>query len=410
MNNALPLQLHCVSFSIPLVGTKPRINIIDMNFTHFLNSPVVTAVVALMVLSFVFLMLYYGLVWFRTGRRRKTAVEDSPIDDRHLPAVSVIMSAHNDAEWLRENLVYLLEQDYPNFEVVVVDYVSHDDSQFVLQLCSENYSHLKVVPFKEDVNMFHGKKYPLSIGIKSAKNDILIFAEPDSVPKDFGWIREVVKGYDSNDKQLVLGYCGVKQENSLLNWLQVYDNLMYNVSFLSAALSGHPYTGSGKNLSYRRSFFFNQGAFISHYNIPWGADDMFVNQNATPKNTSVVLTPASYVQFESQKRFGLWHRVRRHRTATRRYYRPVQKLRLLFHPVSLFLFYATAVALLVTNLFPWQIILGMLAAKFAWQIISVYQLVNKFGVKNIHWVSPIFEFYFLFANTILFFTPLSNKK
>lgn len=408
-----------------------------MDFTPILTEPVAIVLLAVLAASFIYLMVHYGVTFFHVGHwhlmqddkhmSKSTPSPDEleedaspePVmatdrsvksDDRRLPPVSVIMTAHNDAEWLRENIVYLLEQDYPNFEVVVVDYVSHDDTQFVLKLCSENYSHLKVVPFPADVNMFRGKKYPLSIGIKSAKHDILLFADPDCVPKDFNWIREMVSGYDTPEKQIVLGYSGIKQEKTLLNWMQVYDNMVYNVSFLSSAIHGRPYTGCGRNLSYRRSFFFRQGAFISHYRIAEGADDMFVNQNARKDNTSVVLTSGSYVMSEAQKTFVLWHRFRRCRTATRRFYSASQKLALLLPPLSLLLFYVATVLLIVLKLFPWQIIVGVLAVKFAWQIVSVYQSVRRLGVKKVHWFSPFFELYFLFANTFLFFTPLSNNK
>ena len=199
----------------------------------------------------------------------------------------MVLTARNDAVWLKENLVYLLEQDYPDFEVVVVDYLSHDDTQFVLKLLKDYYPHLKVVPFKEDVNLFQGKKYPLSIGIKSAKNDILLLADPDCTPKNMQWLRGMVKGYSDKNTQIVLGFCGLKRTKTLLGVMQQYDNLSYSSHYLGHALLGHPYTGSGRNLSYRRNFFFKQGAFIRHYSVAGGSDDLFVYQNATGNNTAI---------------------------------------------------------------------------------------------------------------------------
>ena len=181
------------------------------DFTNFLTDTQSVVFAVLMLLALAFCCMYYGLFHLRIGRwHLKPAKETEAtgsLAKGGLPPVSVVLTARNDAAWLKENLVYLLEQDYPDFEVVVVDYLSHDDTQFVLKLLKDYYPHLKVVPFKEDVNLFQGKKYPLSIGIKSAKNDILLLADPDCTPKNMQWLRGMVKGYFKSDINIVLGFC-----------------------------------------------------------------------------------------------------------------------------------------------------------------------------------------------------------
>ena len=150
------------------------------DFSQYLTDSYALILSGIIFVALVYLCLYYGLYHFRTGRyglKRKKGDNGEEPSPEKLPAVSVVLTARNDSTWLRENLVYLLEQDYPNFEVVVVDYLSQDDTPYVLKLLKDYYPHLKIVPFKEDVNLFQGKKYPLSIGIKSAKNDILMLAD-----------------------------------------------------------------------------------------------------------------------------------------------------------------------------------------------------------------------------------------
>ena len=255
----------------------------NMDFTHVLTEPYTMALTALLAVSFVVLVLYYGLYYFRVGHCRAPKSKKKEGEEEKLPPVSVVMVAQNDAEWLKNNLMYLLEQDYPKFEVVVVDYLSNDDTQYVLQLLSANYPYLKVVTFQANASGYQGMKYPLSIGIKSASYDVLLFAEPECIPMDttnFGWIKEMVKGYVNPKVEIVLGYCGIQYRGSLLNWLQQYDNLDYSVEYLGAALLHRPFTGNGRNLSYKRSLFLKKDGFIYHYYIPDGADDMFVNQNS----------------------------------------------------------------------------------------------------------------------------------
>ena len=290
------------------------------NFYRFLTDPYAIALAATLLAALIYLSLYYGLYHMRVGlympNKKKPSSNDS-LTKQDLPPVSVVLTARNDSEWLKENLVYLLEQDYPDFEVVVVDYLSHDDTPYVLKTLCDFYPHLKVVPFKEDVNLFQGKKYPLSIGIKSAKNDILLLADPDCTPKNLLWLRGMVKGYREKETQIVLGFCGIKRTKTLLGCLQQYDTLAYGAQYLGSALLGHPYTGSGRNLSYRRSFFFKQGAFIRHYDVADGSDDLFVYQNADRHNTAVCIDHDACLTAEAKKDFHQWHEERRHRVATR---------------------------------------------------------------------------------------------
>ena len=326
------------------------------DFSHLLTDTQSVVFTVLMVLALAFCCLYYGLFHFRIGRwhrKVKSGEGSGTLSKEGLPPVSVVLTAHNDATWLKENLVYLLEQDYPDFEVVVVDYMSHDDTQFVLKLLKDYYPHLKVVPFREDVNLFQGKKYPLSIGIKSAKNEILLLADPDCTPKNMQWLRGMVKGYAKADTQIVMGYCGLKRTKTLLGALQQYDNLAYSSHYLGCALLGHPYTASGRNLRYRRSFFFKRGAFINHYNVAGGSDDLFVYQNATHNNTAVCINSDACLSTEPQKSFGKWHRLRLNRVSTRNWHSVGGRLLEDLLPISTVLFYTMGILLLVSGALPW---------------------------------------------------------
>ena len=381
-----------------------------MDFSNVLTDTYTLILLIVLAVAFVFLMLYYGFVVMRVGLyKNKKIPKAADISDDDLPSVSVVLTAHNETNYLKENLVYLLEQDYPNFEVVVVDYTSSDDTQFVLRVCSENYPNLKPITFSKDVNMFSGKKYPLSIGIRSAKNDVILLTEPDCLPKSFNWIRNMMAGYTTG-ADIVVGYSGVKQEPGLLNNLIQYDNLTATASCLGMLIMGNPYTASGHNLSYRRDFFFDHGAFINHYKEPEGADDMFVNQNATKQNTVMVLEPDAFVMCEPRATYEMWKLQRKARYSTKKYYSCKDKTLLSLPYIAVTLFYAAVVLLLVAGTFPWEIVAAIVTIKLAWQIITFSRLSKRFDVKGVTFWSPLYELYFLLANTILYVTTLHHKK
>lgn len=383
------------------------------NFNSFLFDPYYIALAAVILAALIYLCLYYGLYHFRVGNyglKKQAAKPDEADGNEKLPNVSVVLTAHNDAAWLRENLVYLLEQDYPHFEVVVVDYLSQDDTQFVLKLLTDYYKNLKIVPFKEDVNLFQGKKYPLSIGIKSAANDILMLADPDCTPKNLNWLRGMVKGYSNKETKIVLGYCGVKRTKTLLGALQQYDALAYGAQYLGSALIGHPYTGSGRNLSYRRSFFFKQGAFISHYDVADGSDDLFVYQNANRRNTAICINADACLTAEPKKTFALWHDDRRHRVATRNRHSLGCRMHEELPAVANLFFYAALAGLLLLDINLWPVISAVVAVKWAWQIVCFSRLTKRFDGGYVHLATPLLEIYFIVANTILILLPLHNNR
>ena len=380
------------------------------DFSQFLSDNYAIALAAVMLAAMVYLCLYYGLYHLRVGRWNLNA-KSQPTDDSQLPPVSVVLTTHNEVQWLNENLVYLLEQEYPDFEVVVVNYLSTDDTQYTLKLLSDYYPRLKVVTFDEDVNLFQGKKYPLSIGIKSAKNDILMLADPECTPKNLRWLRGMVEGYrQGKNTQLVMGYCGVKRGKTLLGALQQYDALCYGAQYLGRALMGHPYTASGRNLSYRRSFFFQQGAFIRHYDVADGSDDLFVYQNANRHNTAICINSDACLTAEPKKSFALWHEDRRHRVATRNRHSLGNRLQQDLPSLANLLFYAAAVLLVLRGTLPWVVVAAVAVLKWTWQIICFSRLTKRFDGGLVHLAAPLMEIYFIIANTILILLPLPNNR
>lgn len=385
-----------------------------MDFSRIFTDDYTLVLSAILMASLAALSLYYGLFYFLVGHykvSKSKKMAQQPATDP--PPVSVVLTAQNNSKWLKTNLVYLLEQDYPTFEVVVVDYLSTDETTFVLQLLAENYKHLKVVTFYENASGYRGKKYPMSIGIKSAKYDLLLLTEPDCMPQDltnFGWIREMVAGYSHKNVDIVLGYCSIQSKASVFNWFQQYDNMDYSVEYLGSAILHAPFTGNGRNLSYRRRLFMKNGGFIYHYYIPDGADDMFVNQNCQRHNTAVALSPDSFISVAPHQTMAEWRSCRKHRISTHVYYNFWLKIRRLIRPLGVLFFYLSIVLLLLRDFMLWKWGAGVLFLKLAWQIVATSQATRRLGISPVvYWLSPFFEIYFVVANTILYIISLSRK-
>ncbi len=352
-----------------------------------------------------FQILYYLIVYGRIAfyKEEKTKTEKD-----YFPSVSVVMYVKNDAYNLEKKLPMILEQEYPNFEVVIVNDASKDETEYVLRVLQEIYPNLNVVNLYENVNGALGKKYPLSLGIKSAKNDIILLTESDTKPKDYNWITTMVKGFREG-KEIVLGFTNFEHRPTFLNTLMHYENQTIALNSLGNAILGNPFMGQGRNLAYTKELFFRTGGFISQYNVSVGEDDLFINKNANSHNTAVILSPDSINKCSPKDRKGEWIIQKKKRLKSIKHFKLQDQITYSLMPLTTLLIY-TLMILSIIYLFPWQYLVGALILKYTLQIIVYYKSSNRLGTKQVAFISPLLEILFLPIDTIIRISTLFTKK
>ena len=301
--------------------------------------------VAIFLLSALVQLLYYFLVMSKLA-----FYKDNSTKNADLQPVSIIIAAHNEDYNLQKNLPALFNQNYPDFEVVVVNHASSDNTSNVLFELQQKYSNLKIVNIERDLNFFKGKKFPLSIGIKSAKNEILLLTDADCKPNSDKWIESMASKF-STQTEIVLGYGPYNSSGGFLNHIIRYDTFMIAMQYFSFALMGLPYMGVGRNLSYRKSLFFKNKGFTSHYNIPSGDDDLFIMQVANRSNTKINVSSDTFMYSEAKPNFSRWFAQKQRHLSTSSYYSLIFKILLGGFSSSSLFFYLTLVILLFKNIF-----------------------------------------------------------
>ena len=286
---------------------------------------------------------------------------DQMVNDQMVNAlgVSVILCAHNEGYNLSQFLPALLTQDYPLYEVIVVDDGSEDDTRAVVEsfMAQDAKLHMTFVPCGARVRST--KKLALTLGAKAAQYDLLLLTDADCVPESAHWISEMVKGFGNvqggnvqSTKDIVLGFGAYFAEEGHINRLVRYDTLFNGLHYLGAALCGHPYMGVGRNLAYRKSLFFETGGFTRLMDTRAGDDDLFVNHVATRTNTSVAVSRESYTWSVSKKTFKEWWQQKRRHLSVSPAYRPVTKFRLTIEPLTRGLFYLALMVVIAYSLYP----------------------------------------------------------
>lgn len=353
------------------------------------------AVVGIQVLYFIF---FFGKFAFLKHNKK------TPIN---IP-VSVIICAKNEAENLKKFLPSVINQDYPNFQIVLINDASYDDTFKVMEEFARKHNNIKLVNVINNEAFWANKKYALTLGIKAAKHNHLLFTDADCKPLSKHWITEMSSCF-SETKSIVLGYGAYsKIKNSHLNKLIRYETFLTAVQYFSFAKLGIPYMGVGRNLAYTKGTFFNGNGFMSHMYIRSGDDDLFINQTATAKNTDICFSPESFTESIPKKTFKDWKTQKRRHITTANHYKAKHKVLLAVFYISQVLFWVLAMALLIL-LFKWQFVLALILFRSLAQFIVFYKASKKLNETDLIFYIPILELFLIGFQLSIFMHNLISK-
>jgi glycosyltransferase involved in cell wall biosynthesis len=351
---------------------------------------------------FYYLFFFVRLAFYQP--KQKTTTQTHP--------VSVIICARDEAANLVKNLPGCFAQQYnTTHEIIVVNDNSFDDTKYVLEEFYKKFKQLQIVELKQEAKLIPGKKFPLSIGIKTAKYEIVLLTDADCVPASEHWISCMQQTYDS-DTEIVLGYGAYHKLQGFFNKIIRWETFHTAIQYFSYALAGIPYMGVGRNLSYKKELFYRHKGFSAHNNIPSGDDDLFVNMAATKKNTKINIDSAAFTLSDPAKTFLQWLKQKNRHYSTSKRYKATHKFLLGLYSLTQFLFYPFFVASII--FFSWQYALIVFGSRFLIQLVVFYKCMKKLNEKDLFPYFIFFDigmfFYYLIFAVALFKKPKATWK
>jgi glycosyltransferase involved in cell wall biosynthesis len=262
-----------------------------------------------------------------------------------LPPVSIIIAARNESDNLYENLPSILNQNYPEFEVIVVNNQSIDDSSWLLTAFCQQFPNLRVVELGRNKHLRPGKKLPITLAIKAAKYEHFVLTDADCKPTSSNWLQLMASKF-SNEKQIIIGYGPFTKTKGFVNRIIRFDTSWIGVNYLSMALAKVPYMGVGRNIAYTKSVFNSVNGFKSHYSISSGDDDLFIQEAAKKNNYTIQIDSDSYCYSPAAPNWSSWVRQKTRHYSTSSRYKKLKKYLLGIYPLTLVAMYGTFVSLL----------------------------------------------------------------
>lgn len=377
-----------------------------MNFTQYLANPLNYLFVGFCIIAaiqiFYYLYFFRRIAFFKKNERSQTQTHP----------VSVIICAKDEAENLAALLPGSLVQKYKTtHEVIVVNDNSTDESKYILEEYQRTFKQLKIVELKQEARFIPGKKFPLSVGIKTACHEIVLLTDADCVPASENWIEKMQENFHDGI-EIVLGYSPFQKKKGWLNKLVRWESFHTALQYLSYAQSGLAYMGVGRNLSYKKIAFFRHKGFSAFNHLPGGDDDLFINKAATSNNVAIALDPETFTLTKPPVSWKQWKKQKARHYTTARYYKKTHKFLLGLYAFSLFMFYPLFIICLF--FFDWRIVVAIFGLRFIIQYIIVYKSALRLHEKDLAAYTLFFDiwmffYYLLFAGT-LFKKPARNWK
>ncbi|WKZ67933.1 MAG: glycosyltransferase [Flavobacteriales bacterium] len=350
--------------------------------------------------ALIVLLAYHALMFTRLAFGKR---EVEP--DRDLP-VSVVICARNEARTLEELIPVLMDQDHREFEVVVVNDRSDDDTWEILQWMKPHHPRLRPVNIQADEKFNYGKKIALGVGVRAARHPFVLLTDADCVPPGRDWISVMAAGFRSG-RRIVIGHSPYAKSPGLGSILERYDGAVKAMQFMGFAQAGVPYMGVGRNLGYASEVFFGASGPRRHNHLMSGDDDLFINEVARRGNTAVVADPRSFMTTRPTPGLAAWIRRKRRHYTTAVHYRFGHQVLLMLLPLARLVFWA-ALALLAHQQRWAEAAIG-LGAQLLLLLPVTISALRRLQAGAVAWFALPLEWLFLLLDPLLYASTILVK-
>lgn len=343
------------------------------------------------------LVLWLGL-WYPFASR--TEKETPKRQGSSFPKVSIIVPFKNEEKNLTKNLPYLINQDYPDFEIVLINDHSEDQSLSIAQsFCKQNSQFLC-----DSLTTSAGKKSALTHGIGLAQGEWIALTDADCQPSP-RWLKTMIRAGQGAD--IILGYGPYQEQKGLLNQMIRYETWYIALQYMAALKYRLYYMAVGRNMLIKKKSFVNANGFKNHMNLISGSDDLFMN--ALQKEEHIVahsVHPDSYVYSSPKESLNGWFKQKKRHISTSVEYKFRIKLLMLITASSHLFLYLSALFLLINGSFVTSII-ALLSFRGVVLVLCSFVGMKKIKERDLFFISPLLDillalFYFSLSFTLFF--------
>lgn len=278
--------------------------------------PVIIAIVFLMAWWLIYACLRFPLYRLKGYH---FAFPESP-SDGSVP-LSVVVVIRNRADDLERNLQLLATQNYPFFEVIVVDDASVDGASDVIKRIEQSFPHVRHTFLPESARYVSRSKLAVTLGVKAARHDWIVLTESDCICDSCDRLGFLAAACDEAH-DLVLGYTDYDDDGTWRAGRYALDNMVRQMRFFCASAKRRNSKAVGgciSNIAFRKSVFLDNRGFSSNLSLLGGEDVLLADSLARPGKTGVIIRKETRVHRLPPMRGNQWLTMKLFQAESARY-------------------------------------------------------------------------------------------
>ncbi len=311
--------------------------------------------------------------------------------------VSVIICARNEATNLKENLPLVLKQEFKEYEVIVVNDHSTDDTSAVLRMLQSEYPHLKVINQTND-QLPSGKKAALAAGVAASTSEFLVFTDADCAPAGPNWLVFMADPM-FRGKDIVAGYSGYIQQPGMLNTFIGWETMHTFLQYATYCVAGIPYMAVGRNMACTKAVFLDASRSRIWSRLPSGDDDLLVREAANGNNMTIVSHPGAFTMSSPVRDWKSYRAQKQRHLSTGKYYKPIPRFLLGVYSGSHAAVWLGFLVLLGTQWYAWALALMYFRCMLHWS--CWFNAAARVGARSLIKFFPFADFAWMLYNFAL---------
>jgi len=235
-------------------------------------------------IALAFLIQCYYLLRYYLGLIRHKDQGSDPGNNQ----ITIIIPVRNEEDRIREILDNFSEQEFKDYQLLVINENSEDNTYELLNVLAETNSRLKVTTLSQEIR-FAGKQ-AINIGLKGASSPWIIMLTPFSAPINRVWL-EKLNSLISSETEAVIAYTNVEQSNGMRNLLCRLER--FNQFMVSGAwtVAGQPFVFNENNILFKKSMYFDTLGFRHKLNRNFANLELIFNENFKKGRVNITTNP-----------------------------------------------------------------------------------------------------------------------
>lgn len=270
---------------IKFIDSLPIIQPITFN-VELINFKYLTTIEIVLLASFAGLFLVQ--MYFLLGVYMKLVVHKKEDSHSETKPVTIITSLRNEEPTIREKIEKLTGLPYNNYQVIVIDEFSEDNTLQLLMLQAEVNPKLKVTSLSQETRFL--EKQAINIGMKGAQSEWVILIPSNAGEINEEWLTKLF-GLTDNSTNAIIAYTNIERSKGFRNLICRLERFYQFMLSGAWILAGKPFVFQENNILFRKSIYFNTQGFRHKLNLNFANMELIFNENFSKGNVKVSTNP-----------------------------------------------------------------------------------------------------------------------